>query len=432
MTLGRMISLLLGSMGLRLAGAAIGLMTQLVLARSLPPPDVGIVFLAMSAAALISMAVTAGYPTLALTQLPRLFALKLKEAPQYFHGAFERDWLFWNAIGLTLLSAYGWGFNSDAGIWLALVFGALSTVGSSLLRYNSAVANSQKRFGLAFIPDSLLRPGLFFLYIAICWLMRLEISMLHVLWVFVLSNTVVALGQALVIGRDGVHPAHLRKSKAVLTRVLRPRAGASMVVAGVSTTFADIVTFLSGLILAPHNVAIVAICIRLSALAGYVIQSTQQFVLPDLAAAVTRHDRKAAIGILHRMNLLTLGIMGAGLGVVLAAGHLFLRLFGPAYQEGYWLLVMCMAAQTIRALSGMNQHLLSIGGYQTRSAWASVIGLVVLLCGSIVLSRNFGLLGIGYAVMLAELTWALLQASQAQHLLGWRGDLLGLALSKPS
>ena len=50
MTLAKMFQLMLGTVGLRFGGAAIGLLTQLVLARALAPDDVGVVFLTMSVA----------------------------------------------------------------------------------------------------------------------------------------------------------------------------------------------------------------------------------------------------------------------------------------------------------------------------------------------------------------------------------------------
>ena len=62
-----MLQLIFGTVGLRLGGAAIGLLTQLALTRVLIPDDVGVVFLTMSLAAFTSLMVTGGYPILALT-----------------------------------------------------------------------------------------------------------------------------------------------------------------------------------------------------------------------------------------------------------------------------------------------------------------------------------------------------------------------------
>jgi O-antigen/teichoic acid export membrane protein len=107
-------------------------------------------------------------------------------------------------------------------------------------------------------------------------------------------------------------------------------------------------------------------------------------------------------------------------------GRFFLGLFGASYEVGYELLVICMVGQVIRAISGMNQSLLAINGYQTRSALAAITGVVILITSAIILARNFGVIGIGFAVVIAEIAGALMLASQAQSLTGKRADLVWL------
>jgi len=75
----------------------------------------------------------------------------------------------------------------------------------------------------------------------------------------------------------------------------------------------------------------------------------------------------------------------------------------------------------------MNQNLLAIGGYQVRTAWPCFVALLVLCGAAFVLVPSAGLLGIGYAVIAAELAWMLFLALQAQMLCGRRADLMWLA-----
>ena len=91
MTLARMLKLMAGTLGLRFAGAGLGLVTQLVLTRSFAQGDVGVIFLAMSMAAFFSLCVAVGYPLLALTQLPRFYTLGLTRLIRAFHGIFLKD-----------------------------------------------------------------------------------------------------------------------------------------------------------------------------------------------------------------------------------------------------------------------------------------------------------------------------------------------------
>jgi O-antigen/teichoic acid export membrane protein len=426
MTFGKMLRLMLGSVGLRFAGAGLGLLTQVVLTRSFPQAEVGIILLAMSMAAALSVAVALGYPLLALTQLPRFFALGMTHPVAAFHGTFVRDLLAATlvvamlvalALGVTDLN---WGFK------LALLFGALSAVPSAMLRYNSALANGLRRFNLAFVPDFIFRPGLFFIYVAMAFLLGQRLSLVHVLVIYVSSNAAVALGQALLLRGQGIKLRDWFETRRSFTLVLRQRAAALAIVGAVTVMFADLVTLTGSWFLSHDDLAILGLAVRLAAIAGFVIQATQQFILPDLTSAfATREDAKAD-QLLLKLNLLTLITMAVGLAVAIAFGGVILGIFGPAYRAGHWLLVLFLVGQTIKSLSGMNQNLMSIGGHQLRSAGACILGLVVFIASWFMLAPQFGLLAAGLAVILAESVWAVLLATQVRQMMGRRADLLWL------
>ncbi len=426
MTLGKMLRLMVGSVGLRFAGAGLGLVTQLALTRNFAPQDVGIIFLGMSMAAVLSMVAAVGYPLLALTQLPRFFTLGVSNLVHAFHGAFLRDMvaaLVLIALGVALSTTF---VIADSGLKIAIIFGALSALPSAFLRYNSMLANGLRRYQLAFVPDFIFRPGLFFIYIIAAFAVRAHPSVMHVLAAFVVSNAIVAVGQTLILRGAGIQLADWWKIRPRLTHVLRGRAIALAIVGAVTVMFADIVTLLGGFILLPDEVAVVGLAIRLAGIAGFVIQATQQFILPDLTAAITRNDDRLADELLVRLNLLTSLTLALGLLVTIFFGGFFLSFFGEIYRGGQWLLVLFLVGQSIRALSGMNQNLLSIGGHQVRSAGACITGLVIFAFASFLFTRMFGFIGIGYATILAECIWAVMLAAQVQSLMGRRADLLWL------
>jgi O-antigen/teichoic acid export membrane protein len=430
MTLSKMIQLALGSVGSRLAGAGISLITQLVLTRNFPVADVGVIFLAMSMAAIFSLIVSAGYPSLSLTQLPRFQALGLHRLVSAFHGAFLRDFAIVSfgllaIIGLIVLFA-----PIDAGLRIALVFGALSAVPSGLMRYNGSLANTLRRYGLAFLPDFIFRPGLFFIYVAGAFALGFKLSLIHVLWVFIVSNTIVSVVWAWVMRADGLKLKDWNSAKPRLTAALRSKLLALTIVAAVTTLFSDVVTLIGGLMLPHEDVALLGLTIRLAGLAGFVIQASQQFVLNDLTHAITIHDTKTANGILMRMNLMTVATVAAALLGAIVFGRYFLSFFGPTYADGQWLLVLFILGQAVRAVSGMNQHMLSIGGYQIRSAMACVIGVVILVLAWALFQPLFGVLGVGLAVIAAEVAWGLIVGGETQKLTGRRGDLLWLLRQK--
>ncbi len=422
MTFNRLLRLMASSVGLRFAGAGVGFVTQFVLTRSFGQAEVGVIFLAMAMASVFSHVVAMGYPFLALTQLPRFFALKVDGLVRATHGAFLRDMLgAATVVFLSVAVLYFFLPLSDGGR-LAMVVGAFSALPSALIRYNASLANSLRRFQWAFIPDFIIRPCLFLLFVVGAIVIGFPLSIPNVLEGFVGCMILVAVLQAYVVRDWRARWSDMALARGRLTRVLRQRALALAFVGAVTMMFADIVTLLGGLFLSHEDLAVLGLAVRLAAISGFVVQATQQFVLPDLTEALTTKNTAQADALLFRLNLVTLVVLAVGIAGAIILGGWVMALFGEPYRRGHWLLVMLLMGQAIRALGGMNQNLLSIGGYQVQSVWAWMAGLVILIGVWDLLSTSLGLYAAGVAVIAAEPAWALMLAAQAQQYLRRRAD----------
>ncbi len=422
-----MIGKLAGVVGSRFLGAGLGFASQFVLARLLPVEDVGVVFLAMSSAAFISLALIGGYAMLALTQVPRLMELGKPKLLRQFHQS-----ALWDAGVMLLVTALVvglaiWSGHFTHGQKLALLFGLISAPVSGLLRYNSVIANSLRRFELSYVPDFLVRPVLLLAGLLVPWALGLPFGVVAVLILFVSIVYVVALGQGVMLGRDNLLVMGLHKPRKRFAAALRGRVVSLTIVSAVALAFADIVTLVSGLILPEHDVAVVGVCVRLAAIAGFVLQAGQQFILPDLTQALVRREDRLAHSLLMKINLTTLAVIGAALVGALLLGGFVLGFFGPDYVGGAQLLVLFIVGQAVRGLGGMNQHLLSLDGKQMRTAGACLLALVIFVCLAVLFCKTMGAIGMGYAVVISEIAWQLALAAQAQKLTGRRGDLLWLA-----
>ena len=113
-------------------------------------------------------------------------------------------------------------------------------------------------------------------------------------------------------------------------------------------------------------------------------------------------------------------------------GTYALRVFGAEYEVGHWPFVLFMISQTFRAASGMNQHLLSLAGYQIKTAGSCLVAVAMLIGGTALLIPNFGVLGLAFAALVADAVWTALKALQAQRLTGRRGDLIGVLTEQES
>ena len=426
MSLWRMILTAISLVSARFGGAGIALASQILLARLLPQADVGVIFLGMSAAAVMSILVTAGYPAFGMTWLPRYYALGRRNLVDAFHAAFWRDALKAMAAvalataGVIAFAPIGPGYK------IALLFGLLSAPPTAFIRMNSSVANSLRRYQLSYLPDFLVRPGFLLGYLVLAWLLQWRLNVVAVLTAFVAGNALVALAQAIYIGHEGSVPPPFRKASRNIAPQLRGRAMALVIVAIVGNSFADLVNLTGGIFLPPQDVAVLGICVRLAALIGFVTQATQNFILPDLAKALTSGRPDEVNGLLLRINTVALGaVVACVLGTVVLGGYA-MRLFGPQYEAGHWPLVLFTISQGLRAASGMNQHLLSFGGFQARTAGACLAAIAMLCAAATVLTPMFGVMGMGYAVVAADLVWAALLAHQAQRYAGRRGDIVAL------
>jgi O-antigen/teichoic acid export membrane protein len=430
MSLWRTILLAINLVGARFGGAAISLASQVLLARLLTRDEVGVVFMGMSAAAFLSLVITAGYPQLAITNLPRYYTLGRERLVRAFHAAFWADGL-WMSLATFAVAAicYFWLPVSD-GIKTAILFGCLSAPASALIRMNSAVANSKRLYTLSYVPDFLYRPGLLLLFLAAAWAWNLVLTVNLVLIVFVAANTAIAVLQASQLGKDGTFQGLSGHAGRKLSIPLRGRALSLVLVGAVAVAFSDIVTVIAGLFLPEGDVAIIGVTIRLAALAGFITQATQQFVLPDLTDAMAKGKPADVRRLLMRINVVALGAIIGCLGGALIFGGLVLQVYGAEYATGYWPLILFMISQAFRAGSGMNQHLLSLAGYQLKTAGACALAMMTLIACTSMFTPIWGVGGLAAAVVVADALWAALLALQAQRLTGRRGDIIGLLMAR--
>lgn len=426
MTLRSMIAVLAGYVGARFFGAALGLLTQLVLARLMSPEALATVLVAMSAAALIALVLNGGHTQLAATHLPRLLARSHKGAVDGFHGLVARDTLFGFAVAILVFFAVWFSGILSSAMTCALMAGVACAPWASLARYNSMIANSLRRFELSYLPDFVIRPGLFLAAIAVLALAGWAGHVAAILIAFGLLLAVTAIGQALLLGNAGLKIRHLRLARQRYSAALRPRALALLIVSLASFAFADIVTLVAGFALPDHEAAVAGVAVRLAAVAGFVLQAAQLFALPDYTETAATGEPTKVRAVLWRVNGLTLLVILAGLLAAVFLGRFVLGLFGAVYAGGANLLVLFLVGHSLRALGGMNQHLLAGDGYQSGTAWPCLVALMVLAGSAFVLCRVWGLEGLGYAVIAAELTWLLGLAIMAQRLTGRRADLLWL------
>lgn len=426
MKLRDLISKIAGFVGARLVGAALGFLTQLVLARLLPIEQVGIVFLGTSAAALVALAANGGYSLLASTEIPKLEARRQYAGIQSFYRIATMDgiftYLFLCAAGLLTVQFV----HLTEGQKTAILLGFICAPASLAIRFNSALAVAVRFYKTSYVPDFILRPGAFLIGIFALSILGMLHTALAALIVFVTVTYLAMFGQSWALHQHRVSFKHLGWPRKFFARPLRSRALALTIVSATMLAFADVVILVASFVLPEREVAIAGVAMRLAAIVGFVLQAGQSLVMTDFTQALVKGDEPNVLALLKRVNGITFAVVVGGLLGAIVFGKFVLGMFGTEYQLGATLLVMFMVGQSLRALGGMNQQILSINGFQMRTAGSCLLAFFVFVCLAIVLCRHFGSIGLGYAVIASEVAWLLALASQASSLCGRRGDLLWL------
>ena len=429
MSIVRLVKLLINLVGARAGGALIGMLSQIVLTQVFAPADVGLYLLALSILIFVSMLMTCGYPALAVTYLARYQTLARRSLIAAFHAAARRD----TAV-MTLICAVAavivYNIPAFADLRPAILFGCLAAPAQSLIRLNNAAANALKRFTLSYFPDFIMRSGLYFLAIVGLYLFTKNPPIVWALVSIVVATYAVAAIQAWMLGPEGALAYRGPGLPRNLRRYLRGRAASLVIVSIVAGSFAEIVTLVSGLFLPPAEVAVVGIAVRLASIAGFVTQASLQFIMRDLTAAMAAGNSQEIERLIRRTNITNFGLMLAAIAGAAVLGDFVLGIFGNEYRAGLLALIVFLVSQLVRSASGMNAHLLSLGGYQKQTAALCVVALAVLIAAAAILARTYGATGIAIAALIADLVWAAGLAMLAARLAGRRGDLFAGFLEK--
>ncbi|MDX1718388.1 MAG: hypothetical protein R3287_15890, partial [Anderseniella sp.] len=191
-------------MGVRLAGAVIGFVLQIVLARSLTPDEMGGWFLMVSLASFAGLFIGAGYPTLGLTVLARYHT---QDRPRMVRRFLDKAAYDISKYALVL-ALPGIAFllmaPVDTVTRLAVVSGLIIAPATAMIRLNGAAANAVRKYLLTIVPDFMGKSLLLLVFVA-CWIaMTGELSLAVVAVAFIVLSYLTAWASGGLLGSNGV------------------------------------------------------------------------------------------------------------------------------------------------------------------------------------------------------------------------------------
>ncbi len=417
---------------MRVSGAGIGFLTQVLLARVLGAHDLGLFYSVTSLATVAGFIMSLGY-----SQIAFRFAARYRDANReaLFRTFVSRATLdalaaaVCTALAISALSLL-WP-DLDTKTRLCYALGGGMVISTTALTLYTNFAGSVRMFGWSFVPEGIVRPLLFLVSITFLWLGFDYLSAVEVALTFTILNAFFATMIIVVMLRVLPRLAWpSRSSRHVATR-WRREALTLVLLSLYTNSFADIGILFATPFLSSADTALFGICLKLSLLIGYAIQVAQQLAVPDLADARQAGDVAAMRRAVRRSLPFPVLITAAALLGCALLGDRVLAIFGPHFAHGRDILIALVACQLVRAMAGPSPHLITLSGAQKVNATLCVGALVLLFAADAALATAYGPLGAAAAVFISYTAWIVATGVALSWLGEIRTDLL-MMLAPPA
>lgn len=415
--------------GARVAGAVIGIATQMLLALFLSAEHLGLFFFSTGCAAILSIICTLGYSTL----VPKIAAQSAVQTDQSLLQIFmtrarlDAAVLCSGAVGVLIAGAL-WLPNVSPNTQVSLLFAAFMLPAFAFMRLNGALANALKRFELGFLPELFVRPfGLLLIVLAMGFVWG-GMNIHAVLIANVAIASVIALWQSKKVSTGdsvfGSGTSWRLPDYRDLTADWRSRALPLVLAALFIGVFADLAIVVSRVFLSGAETGIFGVCLKISLLVAFAIQAVHQIILRDTADALRGSNVSQLRTIISRANLVTMGGSVVAFWLMYVFGSDLLGLFGEEFRAGYECLILLMLAQVLRAGAGPATQVLTLSGHEKACLPVFAVSILTLLLGNAILVPLLGLTGAALSVVAVFALWPFWVASIAHRKIGLRTALI--------
>lgn len=391
-------------MAARIAGAGTGFLAQTFLAHLLSPEALGQFFAATSLATVLGLLATQGYPGVMQRFATRYRTTERRSLGNDFFSQLQCDTAAATVAFATIMVVPAFflsGIGRDGRILILAT--ALCMVSVSAFSIYAALALTARRFGVALLPETLLRPSIFLAAVWILDASAFQFSAGTTAAAFAIVSFGLALAQYLAVQK--AFPVHKVLASHRLVRRWRWEARPLLVVLLVTNLFADVAILLTSPFLEPSSLGPFGIALKISMLVGFIVQVTHQIELPDLADANVKGLASETQSVLLRSTLIPVLVTLLALIGSIVWGERLLLFFGPAYPAAADVLSILIGAQLIRAIAGPSPMLLTLLGARATNATICVGICLVLLVANATLTVHFGMVGAGLAVVSSIVAW---------------------------
>lgn len=387
--------------GGRLLGAFAAFLSSLLIARYLGGEVLGTFSVYMAVVAVLSVLAAGGFPAVA-TIFSAEYSAKNQDAHlRGFSQAGIRQAYFGGALCFLAAAAvlFFWGPTGGVQfIWTALFIG-FATVALALTNLKGALLVGLERQAEGLLPDTLVKPVAFFLFVAVSLLAGFSLGTTGLLAGFAASIAIAFLVAAYRLRKSDFMSVAPQNDLPRWRKAAYPWIVTSLV----WDLFIELHIIVAGFFVAPLEIAILHVVFRFRVLAGYGMRSLYVLLLPTIISAHATNDELEFRSQIWKLNLLSF-VYSCGVILFFAvAGPYLLGLFGQEFVSGWVLLMVVLSTIFVRAIFGPAPAILSMKGHQKSSAMVMLGCLCLSLAGSVLLYPSLGLLGIALSYAVSNL-----------------------------
>ena len=392
----------------RVVGMLFGLVLMIILARLLAPAEFGDVTVAFSVALTGGLLTTLNIGAGAVRFLTGFVVRGDSPAAAAYlaHGRARvtNSGLFLWLVLATIALAGFLGWLPQAPIHLLVGLAAAPVFG--WLRINAAYVAALGQVVRAALPNTLIRPALMAILVAIAYFVLDGLDSVSVLGLYLLTALTVAIIQKPVFRRalspmivDARHASgdERRQWTRVGLDLLIPTLFLELSV--------DTIIIIASVILSAEQIAILAIVLRIQAIILFGVTSINMIVGPRIATAHSSGDRQAVEYLLLASAHLKLWPSLMTLGLLALLGHEVLGVFGPEYEAHVAPLLILSLTPILMAVFGPVVLFITILGLQKQGTRVFRSAIALLTAMILVLGYFFGVNGVAVAVVSVWIFW---------------------------
>lgn len=398
--------------GIRLLGAAVTFVTQLLLVHWMGATELGKYVFAFSIASIAAFASTLGLPVAAMRFVPQALAKGQNGLAAGFFVRTAEIVLLTSLLfaALVLAGALTLYWNSPLDDRMTLFIGAL------LIPFVAALA-AQNDLGRAiflvtatFLPNMLLRHLFMFAGVVGLFMMGVKLTAAWVIGVLFVVVAGLAVGQFVYL---------MRKARAVIgpvkpqfeTRRWVAVALPLVVVFGFTGFFLEINMALAGSFLPSADLAVYNLSFQIANLIAFFLVAVGYQFAPHASRLFGEGKMEALQALVSRTAKLRFVFALGMFGALAVGGRFVLGIFGPEFADGgYAALLILAGTQVVAGLAGPVAVLQGIIGMERPAIVISALAVVVDLILTPILATNYGIVGAAVAVLVTMTLWNFLLA----------------------